>query len=94
LPGEHARHVVEVAEAVDRELLVQAHEPGLVGEQLADRDALLAVLRELGPVARDGRVVVEVASRVGDRDRHRGDALGGGMDDDHRVFFPRGIARG
>ena len=51
----------------------------------------LAALRELGPVARDRRVVVEPAARVRDRERHRGDALRGR--DDERPSCPRSTVR-
>ena len=75
-------------------MLVEQDEPRLVPEQLAHGDRVLAVLRELGPVARDRRVVVEPAARVRDRQRHRREALGAGHDDDHRVLVPRRVAVG
>src|SRR6185436_7785377 len=64
LTREHARYVVEVAERLDRQLLVEQDEPRLVAEELAHGDGVLAVLGEFGPVARDRRVVVEPAARV------------------------------
>ena len=65
-----------------------------MAEELAHGDGGLAVLRELGPVARDRRVVVEPAARVRHGQRHRGEALGGRHDDDHRVLVPRLVAVG
>ena len=53
---------------------------------------LLALLRELWPVGGDSLLVVQPAARVGDRQGHRGEALGGRVDDDHRVPLP-GLAR-
>ena len=50
---------------------------------------LLAVLRELGPVVRHPFFVVEPAARVRDGQGHRGQALGGRVDDHHRVPLPR-----
>jgi hypothetical protein len=37
-PRQQARDSVEVAEPFDRELLVQPRKPGLVAEELPDRD--------------------------------------------------------
>ena len=62
---------------------------GLVGEDLPDGDILLAVLGELRPVARDSRVEVDQPTRVGEGNRHRGQALRGGVDEDERVLAPR-----
>src|SRR5262249_43066469 len=61
-------------------------------EELSDGDLRFAVLRELGPVRADPLVVVEPAPRVRKGQRHRRQALGGRIDDDHRVAFPR-VAR-
>ena len=71
LTREQARHVVEVAQLLERQLLVEQDQPRLVAEELAHSDRGFAVLRELGPVARDRCVVVEPAARVGHRQRHR-----------------------
>ena len=55
---------------------------------MTDEDAFLAVLRELGPVLRDGGVEIELAA-IGEHEhaqgRHR---LGAGVDVDDRIFFP------
>jgi hypothetical protein len=59
-----------------------------VSEELADRDVLLAVLRELRPVGTDALVVVEQAPRVGEGHDHSGRALGGREHQDHRVCLP------
>ena len=50
---------------------------------------LFALLGELRPVRCDALLVVEPAARVGDRQGHRGQALGCRVDQDHRVLFPR-----
>src|SRR6188768_1033182 len=57
-------------------------------KQLAHGDALLALLRELGPVGADAFFVIKPSARVGDRQRHRRQAFGGRMHDHHRVAFP------
>ena len=94
LPREHTRDVVEVAQVLDVQRLVEPNQPRLVAEELAHGDRALAVLGELGPVLGDRRVVVEPAARVRDRERHRREALGGRDDDDHRVLVPRRVAVG
>ena len=48
-----------------------------------------ALLRELRPVRAHPLFVVEPAARVGDGERHRGQALGRRVDDDHGVSLPR-----
>ena len=58
----------------------------LVREKLADGDRLFALLGELRPVGAHAFFVVEPAPRMGDRQRHRGQALGGRVDHDHGVF--------
>ena len=68
--------------------LVEREQAGLMREQLPDGDALFALLRELRPVRADPFVVVEPAPRVGDSKRHRGQALGGRVDDHHGVLLP------
>src|SRR6187200_1655898 len=59
-----------------------------MSEELADCDRVLAVLCELGPVVRDPLFVVEPASRMRDRHRHRRQPLRGGIDDDHGAGLP------
>ena len=56
---------------------------------VAQRDLRLAVRRELGPPAGDGRVELEHAALDQPRDTRRGDALGGGEHDRERVLLPR-----
>ena len=94
LAREQARHVVQVAQLLDRQLLVEQDEPRLVAEELAHGDSCLAILRELGPVSGDRGVVVEPAARLRHRQRHRREAFGAGHDDDHRVFVPGCVALG
>ena len=60
-----------------------------MGEQLADGDLLFALLRELRPVRGHPLFVIEPAARVGEGERHRGQALGGRVDDHHGVLLPR-----
>ena len=57
-------------------------------EQLADRDPVLAMLRELRPVSADTLLVVKPASRVGNRERHRREPFARRVDDDHGVALP------
>ncbi len=45
-----------------------------------------------GQYASDPLLVVQPMARVGDRERHRRQPLGGRVDDDHRVALP-GLAR-
>ena len=80
---------VEVDEVGEAERRVDRAQPGLVRQQLAHRDVLLAVRGELRPVARHRRVVVEQPAAVRDGDRHRGDALRGREHRDQRVLLPR-----
>jgi hypothetical protein len=73
--------------AIDR--LVEGEQPAWWARSWRTVIVLLAVLGELGPVRADAFFVVEPAARVGDGQRHRGQALGGRVDDDHRVPPPR-----
>jgi hypothetical protein len=73
-------------------MLVDEDETRFVPEELANGDGMLAVLRELGPVPRDRRVVVEPPACVGNGERHRREPLGRRKDDDHRVLVPRVVA--
>ena len=50
LPGHDLGQPIEVGDDRPVDRLVEREQPGLVGEQLAHRDLLLAVLRELRPV--------------------------------------------
>ena len=88
-----AGQAVEVGDDAPVHLLVEAEEPGLVGEQLADGGPLLAGLGELRPVGGDPLVVVEPAARVGEGHGHGGHALRGREDEDHRVLLPRRAGR-
>src|SRR5437899_7042579 len=83
------RQAIEIGDDAPIDGLVDREQPGLMCQELADSDALLAVLRELRPVCADPFVVVEPTPRVGDCEGHRGEALGGRMDDHHRVLVPR-----
>ena len=85
LPRHDSREAIEVGDDVAVDRLVEGEQAGLVGEQLADGDALLAGLSELGPVRADALVVVEPAAGVGERHHHRRQALGRRVDDHHGV---------
>ena len=50
-------------------------------QKLTDGDPLLSVLRELRPVGADALLVVEPSSGVRNGQHHRGQPLGGGVDD-------------
>ena len=94
LAREHTRDGVEVVHLRDPQLLVEQDESRFVAKQLAHGHVGLAVLRKLGPVARDRGFVVEPAARVSQRKRHGREALGAGHEDDQRVFVPRRVALG
>ena len=85
----HRRKPIEVGDHAAIDGLVEREEPGLMSQELADGDRLLAVLRELRPVGGDPLLVVEPPAGVGECQGHRRQALGGRVDDDHRVPFPR-----
>ncbi len=89
LTGEHKRQPIQIADQAAINRLIKGEQARLVREELADGDPLLAVLRKLGPVPGDSFFVVEPAAGVGDRERHRGEALRGGVDEHHRVPLPR-----
>src|SRR5262249_50949493 len=72
--------------SIDR--LIDREQPGLMCKELADSDALFALLRELRPIRACTLVVVEPASRMGNRERHCRQALGRRVDDDHGVLLP------
>ena len=79
---------VPVEDTAGRQLGADLREPGLVAHHVADRDRLLAVRRELRPVRRDWRVVVEqpaLGEHVRAQCRH---ALGARRDADDRVALP------
>ena len=58
---------VQVGHHVAVDLLVEGEEAGLVSQELADGDVLLAGLAELGPVGGHALVVVEQAAGVQQR---------------------------
>ena len=64
-----------------------------MGQQLPDRDFFFTVLSELGPICGNAFVVIEPPARVGDRERHRRQTLGGRVDDHHRILLPRFAGR-
>ena len=88
LTRQHDRQAIEVGDDAAIDGLVEREQARLVGQELADGDSLLAVLRELRPVRADPFFVVEPSARVRDGERHRGQALGGRVDDHHRVLLP------
>ena len=67
---------------------VQRGKPRLMREELPDRDGLLARLGEAGPVPRQGIVVGEQTTRMGDGQDGRRDSLGRREHADERVLFP------
>ena len=89
LTGEHDCQAIQIRDDAPIDGLIEGEQPRLVGEQLANGDLLFALLRELGPVRGDPLFVVEPAARVGDGQGHRGQALGGRVDEHHRVPLPR-----
>jgi hypothetical protein len=89
LTGEHDRESVEVGHNAPIDGLIKREQPGLVSQQMPDGQALLALLRELGPVPAYALVVVEPAAGMSDGHRHCGQPLGGRVDDHHAVPLPR-----
>ena len=87
--GQQRGHLVPVVEIANRNRLARTTHAGLMGEQLADRQHLLAMGAKFGPVAGDPRVVVELAFFHRDRHGDRGQALRRGVDVDQRVLLPR-----
>jgi hypothetical protein len=87
--GESLDHVAPVQHARGR--IHQAPdvvEAGLVTQDLADRDPVLARLCELGPVLRHGIVVVDQAAIGEDVQQCRGHALRGGERERERLGLP------
>ena len=62
LTSEHDRQAIQVGDHAAIDGLIEGEQPRLVREELADRDPLFALLRELGPVRGDSLFVVEPAS--------------------------------
>ena len=92
LTRQHDCQAIEVGDDAAIDGLVEREQPCLVCQKLADGDSLFALLRELRPVRAHPFFVVEPPPRVGDRQRHRGQPLGGRVDDHHGVLLP-GLAR-
>ena len=88
LTRQHDGEAIEVGDDAAIDGLVERVQPCLVRQELADGDSLLALLRELRPVGAHTFLVIEPASRVREGERHRGQALGGRVDDHHRVPLP------
>ena len=89
LTRQHNCQAIEVSDdrAIDR--LVEREQSCLVRQELADRDSLFSLLRELRPVRAHPFLVVEPTPRMGDGKRHRGQALGGRVHNHHRVLSPK-----
>ena len=83
---------VEVRDGGPVHSFIEAEEPCLVTEQLADRGPLLAGLGELRPVGSDPLLVVEPAARLRERHGHGGHALRSREHEGHRVLLPRGAS--
>ena len=89
LTGQHDGQAIEIGDEAAIQRLVEHVQPRLVCQELADGDSLFALLRELRPVRAHPFFVVEPSPRVGDGQRHRGQALGRRVDDHHGVLLPR-----
>ena len=83
-----AGQAIEIGHHLGVDPLVEGEEPGLVGQELADGDVLLAGLSELGPVGGHPLVVVEQAAGVQQRQDEGRQSLGGGVDQGHGVGAP------
>ena len=77
LASHHLRQAIEIGDdaAIDR--LIKSEEAGLVSQELTDRNAVLALLSELGPIHAHALFVIEPTPRVGNGKCHGGEALGG-----------------
>src|SRR5262245_54281742 len=92
LPCQNHRQAIEIGDDATIDGLIDREQPCLVCQELAHRYSFLPLLREFGPVRGYPFFIVEPTTRVGDGERHRSQALGGRVDDHHRVLFP-GLAR-
>ena len=88
LAGQHHRQTIEVGDQAPVHRLIEGEQARLVSQELADGDGLFSLLGKLRPVAADALLVVEPAPGMGDRQGHRGQALGSRVDQDHRVLLP------
>lgn len=79
------------AQLLERQRRIDNRQPGLVGEQIPDRDLLLTRRAELRPVPGDGSVEIELASLDEEVGAHCGRTLRGRRDGHDRVPFPRTI---
>ena len=80
---------VPVVEVLELRGLLERRQSRLVREHLRDGDVLLAVLRELGPHARDGVVVAQHAAVDEHGNANRDYALGRRVHVEQRVLAPR-----
>jgi len=88
LARQHDRQTIGVGNQAAVPLFVEGKQASLVSQQLAHRDGFLAVLGELRPVAGNTLFVIEPAARMRQRQRHRRQALGRRVDENHGVFLP------
>src|SRR6516225_9954705 len=77
LTREDDRKAVKVGDNGSVHALIERKQAGLMRQELADGDSLLAILRELRPVNTYAFFEVEPAARVGDGERHSGQTFGG-----------------
>src|SRR5262249_37688289 len=68
--------------------LVEGVQPSLMREELADGDAVLALLREFRPVGAHALFIVQPPARMSDRKRHGGQPFCSRIDYHHRVPLP------
>jgi hypothetical protein len=94
LGGQPRAHVVPVVEPARRKGLAQGRQPGLVVQQVAHEDPLLAVGGELWPVRRHGGIEVELPGGRQQVGAQGGGALGGGHGHAQRVLLPGPAALG
>ena len=93
LRGQQRGRLVPVVQVVGLHRLLPARQSRAVTQEMANLDALLAILLELGPVASDGRVQVELASVREHERAQRSHGLRRRPDVDDRVLLPRLCAR-
>ena len=89
LPRQNDGEAIEVGDNAAIDGRVEREQAGLMGEELPDGDALLALLCELRPVHADPLVVVDPPAGMSEGQRHGGESLGRRVDDHHGVPLPR-----
>ena len=89
LPLERLDDRVPAERLLEREGPVDPRQAGPVRQEVRHRHVLLSGLGELGPIRRHRRLHVDCALLSQPVGAHRGNPLGGRVDEHHRVLVPR-----